>query len=154
MTAISTDPGTRRLIMPSFGPSNRTSKPAPDLVAPILEEVQQYIQLITVPELSLVPAAMVGRLIAERITLLLIQRHDVQLDPLATLETRLSALKPTLLSDPYPRYALSYLRLLQSIGNAAAHLSRAPLTSNDIIAVGVAIIRLVQIMEPRSVTTS
>lgn len=126
----------------------------PGLIAPILEEVQQYIQLITVPELSIVPAAMVGRLIAERIALVLVQRHELLLDPLSTLEMKLSALKPILLSDPYPRYALSYLRLLQSIGNAAAHLSRTPLTSNDIIAVGVAIIRLVQIMEPRRIPTS
>ena len=108
---------------------------------PDFQDMQEFLQLIQSAFPSYHALAGKGRNIAECFASLLVQRHEVEVERPHTLDNRLKALKEVFRSS-YPAFVLSYLRLLQSCGNVVSHPSPYRLESQDIAALGLAVISL------------
>jgi hypothetical protein len=113
----------------------------------IQTEIEQLLQLLGINQISIAATATIGRIIAENLMILLAERTGISLRHTSGLEAYIRELQPILLSDTYPRYTLSYLRLLQALGNHASHANATPLSGNDIVAACIAIIRLIHTLE-------
>lgn len=105
-----------------------------------LDEMTRLTQLITAPNVSIEPIAIHCRIICEAYSKKILESHNIEFHVHSTLESRIQQLKPLLLGNK--PYVLSYLRLLQSCGNIAAHESSSVLTNHDLIAILLSVIRV------------
>lgn len=106
-------------------------------------EVQQLSQLLTAPKISLESIATFGRKLCELFVDLLLIENNLRIVENAKLEDRIKAIAPILLKSKTP-FLLSYLRLLQSCGNVAAHNINTNLSLHDIVAISISVIRIYQ----------
>jgi hypothetical protein len=106
-------------------------------------EVQRFLQLLTAPKISLESIATFGRKLCELFVDILLNENGLNIVENAKLEDRIKTITPILLKSKTP-FLLSYLRLLQSCGNVAAHNINTNLSLHDIVAISISVIRIYQ----------
>lgn len=121
--------------------------------AEVKNTIIQFVNLINTPNINLVSIAITGRKVCEQLLMQVTIDLNIKVEPYFTLNNAIHSISPNLLTNKKP-YILSYLRLLQSCGNVAAHSVNSNLAVHDVVAISISIIRICQSVSSFALVTA